>query len=208
MDKTKIILTPEEMYQMSILMDAEYLDYGYVASIETTGVSPDLVMRESSGKLTEKGLVEEDFSGDIEIPQEIRDLFAPVFFGKTETALVRVFTGEDPTVVTVRFHFHEGRITCTECRDGMFSVSEADDVQIDALIEDVFGETDDMDAEYDPACTDMIVSVKTGTVGGRSVVNAFIKSNGAFFEEKDRDFVRAGADELKERASKILKGRV
>lgn len=201
-------LTPEEMYGMSILMDAEYIDYAYMASMGTVGVKPELLLTETRSSLSAKGLVEEDFSGEMSVSPDVEKIFHPVFFGKTETALVIARTGEKTEMETVRYHFLDDGITCTEGRNGIYTVYEASFDDMKRTVDEVFGADTEQAVSYDSGNTEMMVSVKYGSVGERAFVNVYVRSGGAFFEEKDRSFERIGTQELKKRVLGILKGEI
>ena len=86
MDK-KVKISPEELYAIGRILNAKYIDYAYVATIKEIGASYELFEKEATDGLVSKGILTEDFSGNIMLKDEALDIFNPVFFGDLETSL-------------------------------------------------------------------------------------------------------------------------
>ena len=80
-------LTARELYFLGKYMRAKFIDYDYIAAMPDVQKYHTLHEQQALESLENKEVIEEDFSGNIEIPDEIRLLFEPVFFGKKESKL-------------------------------------------------------------------------------------------------------------------------
>lgn len=106
-------LTPEELYFLGKIMKAKYIDYSYYAAMKDIQKQFDVCERKALSALGEKGLIDENFSGEIEVPDEVSALMYPVFFGTKESRLKANQTYNfhiGPETVTMGF-FNEGSIT-------------------------------------------------------------------------------------------------
>ena len=77
-------VTPMELYFLGVQMQAEYIDYSYIAAMPDVQQRYALHEQETLEYLEERGLIEEDFSGNVEVDEEAAELLAPVFWGTVE----------------------------------------------------------------------------------------------------------------------------
>ncbi|MDO4418022.1 MAG: hypothetical protein Q4C02_07060 [Eubacteriales bacterium] len=107
-------------------MNARYVEYHYISAM------PDIQMgfknheKDTRESLEERGLIEEDFSGNVEVEQETADLLHPVFFGETETQL-------DEGAVYY-FHIEGEKITMAAVREEELVFSRTDEAGIRSLL--------------------------------------------------------------------------
>ncbi len=120
--KEEVQVTPEELYYLGKCMQAKFIDYAYIAAMNDIQQNYTLQEQRSLETLEEKELIEEDFSGEIDIPDEVRQLFEPVFFGRKES---RLDNGE-----VYRFHILGNRLTMSRMESGQiwFSAASVDDL--------------------------------------------------------------------------------
>ena len=77
-------LRPEELYFMAIEMNAEFIDYDYFAAMDGIQRNYELHKRMALQSLEDRGLIEEDFSGEISADEDFSAALRPLFFGRTE----------------------------------------------------------------------------------------------------------------------------
>ena len=96
-------LTAVEVYFLGKYMGAKYIDYQYIS--EMPGIQENYLVHEQNAleSLKKKKVIGRKFSGEIRFPEETRQLFEPVFFGKKESKL------ENEEVY--RIHILDGRMT-------------------------------------------------------------------------------------------------
>lgn len=107
--KDGLRLTPMEVYFLAKCMKAKYLDYSYFAAVP--GMQKNYVLHEQEilENLEEREIIEEDFSGNTEVEEDVMALMEPVFFGPVESRL----TGKK----TYNIHIYNRMMTMAE-QDG------------------------------------------------------------------------------------------
>ncbi len=86
MQTVRLSLT--ELYFLAVQMKAQYYDYGYFAAMPEIQKQYQVRKLEAMASLEEKGFVDVDFTGEVEIDEELRAFLKPVFFGGIETRLI------------------------------------------------------------------------------------------------------------------------
>ncbi len=124
--RQEIRLTPVELYFLGKQMNAKYIDYQYIAEMPGIQDRYTLWEQETLGGLEERGMLMEDFSGDVEIEENVKELLNAVFFGKTESTV--------QAEQTHRFHVHEGRVTHTVIEERNILLCEVDDADIARIL--------------------------------------------------------------------------
>ena len=89
-------------------MQAEYIDYQYVTAIEAGG---NLEAQKTKGRnsLEKKGFLEENFSGDMEVKDEVTTIMRPVFFGERLESLIVAGTDTE-SIYAYNFHYYNDSI--------------------------------------------------------------------------------------------------
>lgn len=123
--KEPLILSSEELFIAGKQMQARYLDYEYVASMQDLTQNYAMKEKDVLFSLEEKGVLEEDFAGDIEMDAQAARLLEPIFFGMNES---EIRDGE----TVCKFHFYGGRATRVDLTNGTVSVCEAKPEMVNA----------------------------------------------------------------------------
>lgn len=190
--KKEIILTPEELYFMGVLLQAKYIDYAYVVAMGDIQQKRGIYESESREKLAEKGILMEDFSGNLEVDEEAGKLLEPVFFGNLESFVdVVLMEGEGRRILPGRrFHFREGRITSTVMgKEGIF-LEAVDEGWIQTWVAGFLPEDYAREQAYIPVAQinreniSRIITVKSTLVGEKSAVEIYVEADGSVFAEK------------------------
>lgn len=192
--KKEIILTPEELYYMGALLRAKYIDYAYVAAMSDISQNREIYESTSRDGLAGKEVLMEDFSGNLEVNAEAKNLLEPVFFGELESAVnIACLEAEgDRKLYNRRFHFYEGRITATVMGPEGILLQAVDDGQLQTWIAGLLPEGYQADTETIPAGEidrkqiSRIIAVKSNQVGKRSAVEIYVEYNGKIYQEKQR----------------------
>lgn len=119
--KKELKLTPVELFFLGAQMNAKYIDYNYIAAMPDIQKRYALHEQRALEELEERGILEEDFSGNVELDEEIRELLEPVFFGDVESRL--------DAEQSYNIHLYNGKITMAVMEeDGItfFRASEED----------------------------------------------------------------------------------
>ena len=189
MSDRQLILSPRELYCMGGVLNAKYIDYAYIAALDDIGQDFELFRKETLSSLTAKGVIEEDFGGDMETNEAYITLLEPIFFGSVETSLDVCTIGDEVTVDVYKFHFYQDRITMVK--------AQMDDLLIETVTFDEMNEivTALVPKGYAAASGEKITSVdnekvtrffaaKNINIGVISNVQTFIEADGVLCTEK------------------------
>ncbi len=201
--KKEIILTPEELYYMGTILRAKYIDYAYVAAMGDISQNRGLYESLSREGLAEKGILMEDFSGQMEVDENARKLLEPVFFGEWESSIDVASIAEEGrrTIESRRFHFYEGRITSAVPGEEGILLQAADDGLMQAWIAGLLPEGYQAQEETMPARNmnrkeiSRILAVKGTRVGEKSAVEIYVEYQGKIYRELPGDMACAMSGE-------------
>lgn len=190
--KKKIILTPEELYYMGTLLQAKYIDYIYVAAMSDIQQNHEIYESSVKKMLSEKGILMEDFSGNMEVDANAKKLLEPIFLGEMESSIeiASALEGGRKVMQGRRFHFYEGRITATMIQPDGIHIEEADDGQLQTWIGSLLPSDYDVKSEtisvknIDRKKISRIIVVKSNKVRMRSAIEIYVEHEGKFLQEK------------------------
>ena len=206
----QVIVSPEELYVLGKLLDAQYIDYAYVAMVKDIGKSKVLFEKESIDSLVSKDLLEEDFSGNVVPKDETVDLFKPVFFEYLESALDICSLKDPKKIETTKFHFFDKHITMVKGNeDGMLEVESVELKDLETIISSlVASEAGDETADaFDKDDISRVIVAKSKRFSKGSIVSTYIESNNQIFKEDENGTPnRLKADEFKIDIAKVLVG--
>ena len=108
-------IIPQELFYIGKYMRAQYIDYDYVRLMGDLTRKYSLKEKEIMAGLTDRGLLMEDFSGNMELNEEIRELLEPVFFGGFETEVILSIPQNG--LIREKFHYYKERVTGVQVFD-------------------------------------------------------------------------------------------
>ena len=204
-------LTPKELYCLGGVLSARYIDYAYIAALDDIGQDFALFKKETLASLVAKGILTEDFSGEIEPDEACARLLQPVFFGTVETSLNICSIGGELKVDVYNYHFHNGKITLVKNHGKELLVNEVTQETIaetvKALVPATYGiQSGQPVTDFDKSKVTRFFSAKSIDVGKASHVRTFIEFDGILCTEAEEetlvslsagDFIRAVNDVIK-----------
>ena len=204
-----IELSPGELFFIGQMMQAKYIDYQYVTAIEACG---DLADVKTAGRdsLEKKGLLEEDFSGELELSEDVKKLMEPVFFGEIIESLVVTDAVEIENMQAFTFHINKEKITKVSPTDVGYSFEDITKEDKDkilnrlvpALANEKSGEEVPIENEED---IKEIISRKFLEIGKTSIVDVYFETKtGQYCKENDSEqFISVTADEIKKNYGEV-----
>lgn len=206
-----IVLTPEELYYLGALLQAKYIDYAYVAAMDDIGQNYKLFEKDTSAALVSKGILLEDFSGNMEIVETAAKLLRPIFFGETETSIDICELGEENKVSVFKFHFYDGVITMVRGERGKLLIDSVDQVvihdRISALISENYPFVPQTVADLPKETITRFFAFKSIIVGKTAQVKTYIESDGLLYQEKnDTEIETVDRDTFIADAYNVVKG--
>ncbi len=197
----QIRLTPEELYFMASLMGAKYIDYAYIAAMNDIQQNYDLYKRETQASLVEKGILDEDFSGNVEISAQAKALLSPIFFGTFESSVDICYIKEDARRVEVnKFHFLDGQVIHVEGKEKELIITSIGKEELhkfaERLISDNYkAESKELDEGIQPKDVTRVLAVKNIDVAKKNEVKVFADANGIICcETAEGKFMQLDAD--------------
>ena len=205
---TEVIISPEELYYIAKKIDGKYIDYDYIASMEDIGQQKLLYEQTCRKTLGEKGLLEEDFSGEETFSSAVEDLVEPLFNGDYESVWSYYDGGEE--TVEFRLHRMNDRYIRSSRTGGGYLLKKVNDVMINECLKKwlhVNTLQTEGPEEIDKESITGVIVLKGMLPEKWSVVNVFYEYGNSLYEEQEEGGFRKIAPELfKEHALKILKG--
>jgi len=206
-----LLLTPRELYCLGGILNAKYIDYAYIAALDDIGQDFELFKKETLASLVSKGILMEDFSGNMGLDEDYAQFLIPIFFGTIETSLNVCTIGEELRVDIYNYHFHNGKTTLVKNQDNELFVCRVDSdcilATVKALLhENYSAESNQAIANFDKSKVTRFISAKSINVGKISRVKTFIDYDNILCTEvdeaglislSDEDFIKGVFDIIK-----------
>ncbi len=207
---SEIILSPEELFFMGRLLQAKYIDYAYVAAMHDIEQKFALFESEVKAHLVTKGILIEDFGGNIEVNAEVITVLKPVFFGETETAVEICNIGEKNYIESYRYHFLDGRITNVVGTDGKFMIRQVNQSEISDKINSLIPQAYEVEckavAGIDKDKITRLMAVKNIVVGGAAEVKNYIEADGVIYHENKGQIECVSREQFIAETFEVVKG--
>lgn len=204
----QVVVSPEELYILGKLLNAQYIDYAYIAAVKEIGNNKGIFEKETIDKLVSKNLLEEDFEGNIVPKEETVALFKPVFFEYLESTIDICTMKEPVKIETIKFHFFDNHITKIKgVKDGLFEVESirVEDLQavIDALVSE---ESNNIDKEFDKDNISRLIVIKYIRIDRTTEVAVYIDSDNCIYKEEDGIIKHIEAKDFRYEITRLLAG--
>ncbi len=212
MNEKELLLTPRELYCLGGVLNAKYIDYAYIAALDDIGQDFELFQKETLASLSAKGIIMEDFGGNMEMNEEYIPLLEPIFFGAVETSLDVCHIGDNVTVDVYKFHFYQDRITMVAGEEDHLLVKQIykDDIfdmTKSILDQDYFDVSGVHITEYDSEKVTRFLSAKSINIGVSSEVLTLIEFDGVFYiGSVENDLVSLSCDDFTSAVFDVIKG--
>lgn len=183
-----LTITAEELYYLGVLLQAKYIDYAYIAAMDDIQYNYALFQKEAQAQLVSRGILMEDFSGNIEIEENAKSLLAPIFFGEKESSADICYLGDEKKVDIFKFHFLDDKITMVTGRDKKLIIKEVDVLYLADFVSNILPEnysvkTSEKTDKIDKDNVTRFIAIKNILLGRTSEVRLYIESEGVFYQE-------------------------
>ena len=212
MNDMELLLSPRELYCLGGVLDAKYIDYAYIAALDDIGQDFKLFQKETLASLSAKGIIMEDFGGNMEMNEEYVSLLKPIFFGSIETSLDICIISDQVTVEVYKFHFYQDRITMVKAQGEELLVKTVTPDQINEIVkalvpEDYSAPSGDTIKGFENEKVTRFFAAKNIKVGVISSVRTFIEADGVLCTEKEEEIlISLSADDFVSAVFDIVKG--
>ena len=205
-----IKLTAEELYYLGGLMQAKYIDYDYISAMGDIQKNYRMYESNAVDGLAGKGLIEEDFSGEITVSVSIEELLSPVFFGDFEAEIDICGVQEDSRKI-VKLHTDQDKTTLVELDENQLVLKKMQGNDVVEYGKDIFGflkdETDE-NIEFDEQKVSEIYILKNTVIGGESDVrilyHGFNNWENHFMEDENEEIKRINDQDIIQTIQSVL----
>ena len=200
----KVTLKAEDVYFLSRIMKGKYLDYDYVSMMEDLGHRASMKEAKSMDRLSEAGLIFEDFAGDLEIEDKAKDLFEPIFFGEFESELI---VEDHANFQRYKFHVLNGKYVQVQIKGKELEIStiEKEDIlYYTPYVQELKEPKNWASDHFENMMVDGIMVVKRVKFGGKSQVIQLVNDNGTYYQAKGNRIYSLTKNELKTLMKNIL----
>lgn len=208
----EILISPKELYYLGVLLQASYIDYAYVAAMDDIGDNYELFEKETAAQLVKRGILLEDFSGNMQVNDSALELLKPIFFGTVETSLDVCILGEENKVDVLKYHFHEGHISAVIGKEEDLLIRESSMEEIKDKLEEILVKNYGCTAAEKVAVLQKedvtrFVSIKSLDYGQKSIVKVYVEAKGILYQELEDGSIESVTREMfLASAYDILKG--
>lgn len=130
----ELILNPEELFYLGKLMGGTYYNYSYFAAIEGVRAGSQTYQWKSREDLIAHGILEESFSGDLQLSPGFDRLLEPVLLGKFQSLLQICENGAETRYGELHFHWHRHNGTMLYEHDGKMVLRAIDEERMRGLV--------------------------------------------------------------------------
>lgn len=202
-----IKLTAEELYYLGGQMQAKYIDYDYISAMGDIQKNYRMYESNAVDGLAGKGLIEEDFSGEITVSVSIEELLSPVFFGDFEAEIDICGVQADSRKI-VKLHTDQDKTTLVELDENQLVLKKMQGNDVVEYGKDIFGflkdETDE-NIEFDEQKVSEIYILKNTVIGGESDVRILFRiENSVFMEDENEEIKRINDQDIIQTIQSVL----
>lgn len=204
----EISLRPEELFFLGDISKAVYIDYDYAAAMGDIQQRYAVIKRQVLDSLSSRGILSEDFGGNLTVNINTQSLLNPIFFAQTETSFEFITVGNEPQKKTFKFHNLNGQITQVIFGDDL-KLSQTEPEQIKSLLKTCLPAMNDdaPDEALDKNRVTHVLSFKKGIVSIGAQTKIYLVQNGCLYtDDKNGNPHRVTADEFLTQASDLLGG--
>ncbi|HOR21125.1 MAG TPA: hypothetical protein PLY43_00225 [Ruminococcus sp.] len=158
----EIRITAEELFFLGEVLQADHLDYSYIAMMHDIEKNYDLISDKSFRELAGKKIIRKKLRGDISVVPEAEALLKNIFEGGRSASLEVYHQAEEVTREDYRFHFGDNGITEVIIDNDTLILKSCTMDEITSLIRSKVGNTSDKGKELsyiDPDDVQTLVSV-------------------------------------------------
>lgn len=185
-------LTARQLYCLGKLLKAQYLEYTYISAVEQLLDTFENYENEIRDELIGKGYVFEDFSGEISVNNDIKEILTPVFFSAKEASVDVCTFGENENLQINRIHIMDDKTVLVENEEDHFKLGYVDQDDVMKIIERIIPE--EYSAEDAPEISAFeaekiseMITVKTSDPEDKCVTKTYVMMGNYLYQETEED---------------------
>lgn len=205
----EIVLSPEALFFLGQWMQAEYIDYDYIAALKDLGRDYSRIQRRCLQELSREKLVRQQITGEVSVRPQLERLLKNVFFGKLETSLDVFSKLEGGSRETYRFHYLDGTVTLVRQEQKSLYLSAAEPEDMERIIRTAVGrhrEASRKIRHLDENALGRMLLVKRAEVDRGSTSALLFEQDGVLYASYQQGAVSVSDTQAREILATMLKG--
>lgn len=205
-----ITIRPEELYFLGELMQAQYINYAYVAAMSDISQAYAAEKTNAIKNLGKRGLVSESLRGGIRVSNDLQKLLCPVFFSKAENTLHILNLKPEQSAEVLRFSVLNGNMTMVQMVQNQLKLTEVNETDIrDALRTKLACLVNQNHNQNLDNMAEQIIQVSSSHIGVGVRKKTYLLQNGGYYgADASGKAVRVSTDEMMEQIVSVLKEEV
>lgn len=193
-------------------MKGPYIDYAYIAAMDDIQKSFDFHEQKNLHSLQQKGLLVEDFLGDVTLTENC-NAYRPIFFGNQEGRLEICGPGGEPKFLDLRFHFMDKQTVITSLNEKLITCWSLTQDEVKNSVKSILNLSEDRHLQDNE---NKIITIKDafkvyvvtfGEADGNSVTKVWYEKDDALFEKTDTEITKCvTAENVINEIDKMFKG--
>ena len=177
-----IKIKPEELYFLGELMQAQYINYEYIAAMPDISQAYAAEKTNAIRNLGKRGLVSESLRGGVRVSPDLQKLLRPVFFSKTENALRILTRKPEHSLEILRFHVLDGSVTMMQMTQKQMKLTAVTEEDIRTILHAKLGMCRQKgDGEHQPNTAECAVCASSSKVGVGTHQKMYLLQNSAWY---------------------------
>ena len=205
----EIVLSPEALFFLGQWMQAEYIDYDYIAMLRDLGRDYSRIQRRCLQELSGEKLVRQQITGEVSVRPQLERLLKNVFFGKLETSLDVFSKLEGGSRETYRFHYLDGTVTLVRQEQKRLYLSAAEPEDMERIIRTAVGRHREASRKIhhlDENALGRMLLVKRAEVDRGSTSTLLFEQDGVLYASYQQGAVSVSDTQAREILATMLKG--
>lgn len=202
-----IKIRPEELYFLGELMQAQYINYEYIAAMPDISQAYAAEKTNAIRNLGERGLVSESLRGGIRVSPDLQTLLRPVFFSKTENSLRILTLKPEHALEILRFHVLDGSVTMMQMTQKQMKLTAVTEEDIRTILQTKLRTCPPKDdGKHQPNAAECAVCASSSKVGVGTHQKMFLLQGSDWYcASTSGELVSIPADVMIEQIVSVLK---
>lgn len=204
-----LTLTPEQLFFLGTLMDAEHINYDYIAALGEIQRNYSRSYRKCLDDLTRLGLLRQRLSGEVSLRPIPKKLLEPLFFGEKEWVFEIFTLGKEETRQILRFHQQEDSVTRVQAENNRLILSQSSPEELEQLATELAGSTEHPAPAHciQKGSVTRVITAKQAVMGiGSTATVLFTQFGGLYTTDETGTVVAVPASQAKHLLLSPLKG--
>lgn len=189
-------LTARQLYYLGKLLKGRYIDYTYISAVEKLLPHFEFYENEIRDELIAKGYLSEEFSGDVTLIQDLRELLNPLFMSTVELSVEKCLLGEAEYLQFYRIHVLGDACVLVKNVEDYLNLSYTNEDEIRKIWTEIMPDDSDYTNnvvldKIDPNMITEMITIKSSDSNGKCITRTYVVISGRLYIEEEDNLFRA-----------------